>query len=64
MTREQREAQLIALMKTQPGRESITKQYMKAAGIPAGQMPPVGMSGRQMIEVILDGEHPRPKPNE
>ncbi len=56
MTREIRESELVRLM--QANFPALVELYKRAAGIPPGTMPQVGMLASQLIKVILDKEFP------
>jgi hypothetical protein len=58
MTRDQREYELLALMRDPAGRRSIPTLYREATGTPAGKMLPPGILDSQMIRAILDREYP------
>jgi hypothetical protein len=59
MTRDQRERELLTLMRNPAGRHSIPALYRKAMGTPATVMLPLGILHSQMIQAILDREYPR-----
>lgn len=58
--REMRELELRAMM--QRDYSKLVELYMKAAGVPFGTMPPIGMLASQMIQVILEKEFPEKPP--
>ena len=58
-TREQREQELIGMMKWRDGLDIIVALYQEAEGIPLGQGPAAGTSTRfEMIPSILKKEYP------
>ncbi len=59
MTRDEREAELVALLETRAGRDQIQVLYAKAVRLGARNLPPVGISWRgDMIPAILKKEYP------
>jgi len=59
-TRDEREAELVSLIQTQPGRDQIQVLYAKAVRLGARNMPPVGISWLgDMIPAILKKEYPQ-----
>lgn len=58
-TKEERERELIAMMRSEDGRYQIVSLYEKVLGIPDGSESHIGTLLReQMIPAILDYEYP------
>jgi hypothetical protein len=58
-TREERERELVDMLRSEDGLDQIVSLYEKVMGIPDGSEPPVGTLARQqMIPAILDSEYP------
>jgi hypothetical protein len=59
-TRDEREAELLALIQTQTGRDQLHMLYAKAVRLGARNTPPVGISWQgDMIPAILKKEYPQ-----
>jgi hypothetical protein len=58
MTRDERQNELVQLLKTNLPR--LVELYKKAAGLPAGAVPKPGILASQLVKTVLDKEFPGP----